>query len=40
MTASVGMLSTLVLMALVIAAVTPVILIILLIRDWTRREQW
>ena len=40
MTASAGFLSMLVSIALLITIVSPVVLIILLIRDWKRGEQW
>lgn len=40
MTASVGFLSMLVGIALLITMVSPVVLIIFLIRDWKRGEQW
>ena len=40
MTASVQFLTILVSTALLITMVSPVILIIFLIRDWKRGEQW
>ena len=40
MIASSGLLSLLVTIALAMAALTPIILIILFIRDWKRGEQW
>lgn len=40
MTASVGFLSALVSIAILITMVSPVVLIIFLIRDWKRGEQW
>jgi len=40
MTASVGILSTLVGAALLITMVSPVALIIFLILDWKRGQQW
>ena len=40
MTASVGFLTFLVGAALLITMVSPIVLIIFLIRDWKRGEQW
>jgi len=40
MTASVGILSTLVGVALLMTMVSPVALIIFLILDWKRGQQW
>ncbi|WP_455219459.1 hypothetical protein [Kaarinaea lacus] len=40
MTASVSFLSMLVSTALLITMVSPIVLIIFLIRDWKRGEQW
>ena len=40
MTASVDFLTMLVSMAVLITMVSPVILILFLIRDWKRGEQW
>ena len=40
MMASVGLLSFLVVSALLLTVATPVILIVLLIRDWKRGSQW
>lgn len=40
MTASVGVLSALVSIALFITMLSPVVLIIFLILDWKRGEQW
>jgi uncharacterized protein YoxC len=40
MTASLGFFSALVSIALVITVISPIVLIIFLIRDWKRGEQW
>lgn len=40
MTASVSFLSILVSAALLITMVSPVVLIVFLIRDWKRGQQW
>lgn len=40
MTASVGFLSLLVSAALIITMISPVVLILFLIIDWKRGEQW
>ena len=40
MTASVNFLSMLVSIAMLITMVSPVVLIMFLIRDWRRGEQW
>lgn len=40
MTASIGLLSTLVSVALLMTVATPIILIVLLIKDWKRGTQW
>jgi hypothetical protein len=40
MTASVGFLSILVSVALLATMVSPIVLIIFLIRDWKRGQQW
>lgn len=40
MTASVDFLSSLVSVALFITMLSPIVLIVFLIRDWKRGEQW
>lgn len=40
MTASIGFLTFLVSAALLITMVSPIVLIIFLVRDWKRGEQW
>lgn len=40
MTASVGFLSILVSIALLATMISPIVLIIFLIRDWRRGQQW
>ena len=40
MIASVGFLSTIVTVALAITVVSPILLIVLLILDWTKGKQW
>lgn len=40
MTASVGFFTILVSLALVITMISPILLILFLIRDWRRGEQW
>ena len=40
MTASVGVLSALVSVALFITILSPIVLIIFLVLDWKRGEQW
>jgi len=40
MTASLGLLSTLVGIAVLITAISPVVLIVLLIRDWKGKKLW
>lgn len=40
MTASVGLLSTIVIVALIMTIATPIILLILLIKDLKRGTQW
>lgn len=40
MTASLGFFSTLVSVAVIMTVISPIVLIIFLIRDWKRGEQW
>lgn len=40
MTASVELLSVLVTIAVILTAIAPVVLLILLARDWKKGEQW
>jgi hypothetical protein len=40
MIASLGLFSTLVSIALLMTIITPIVLIVLLIRDWKRGTQW
>jgi hypothetical protein len=40
MIASVGFLSTIVTVAVAITVISPILLIILLILDWTKGKQW
>jgi len=40
MTASTGVLAALVTIALIMTMISPVVLIVFLIRDWIRGQQW